>query len=239
MGDVSSTEQSLNQHPTPPERKPTPDEITDRFLENRQRHQEHLTRLRTAEAEEDASELADKIEAAGEKADFDREQTTNQAQKIIKPLKPSEAPTPMIETKPPQQTTAPIITKGGFKDALNSAAWKARQTYTVISQLGGIHPVRRNGEWVMVLEPWARIEDDARQQGYSDESDYYAKMFEGVKGKIIHMKDLGGENPSVVPKGASGGIQLLDHRRIHEARRAGKAIVVNIVRPNGKPMTYN
>ena len=240
MGDVSSTEQGLNHHPTSPERKPTPDEIADKFLANRKRYQEHIAKLRAAEAEEDVSEVADKIEAAGIEADFDKEQEKlRHSQAKTNPIKLPAAPTPIITLQKEQQPTESSTTKQKFKDFVGNSVWKARQAYTVVSQFGGIHPSRHEGKWVWVLEPWARFHDDPRQRGYSNESDHYAKLFSSVKGRTIHMTELAGENPSVVPDGASGGIKLMDHRRIHEARRAGKAIEVNMQRPDGNPMSYN
>ena len=124
------------------------------------------------------------------------------------------------------------------KDVLGKAAWNTRLATTMLFQLGGLHPARSNGSWVWVLEPWARWSDDSKQRLYSSSSDKYFQSFRAHRGKILNLKAQGFDNPTVTPDGI-GGIQLLDHTRIHEARNAGKGIVVNVDNLRGAPKTYN
>ena len=140
---------------------------------------------------------------------------------------------PKTETKQTKENPRKRV-----KDALGKASWNTRLATTMLIQLGGLHPSRSNGSWVWVLEPWARWNDDPRQRPFSSSSDKYFESFKEHPGRVLNLKQQGYDNPTVTLDGF-GGIQLLDHTRIHEARNAGKGIVVNVDNLRGAPKTYN
>ncbi len=149
----------------------------------------------------------------------------------------SNTPTPQTsENRATEQQ--PKNWREKIKSSLANAAWGTKIAATSVLQLGGLHPWRSNGEWVWVLEPWARWSDDPKQRLYSSSNDQYFKSFQSHKGRVLNLKSQGYENPAITPDGI-GGIQLLDHTRIHEARNAGKGIVVNVNNLRGTPKTYS
>lgn len=144
-------------------------------------------------------------------------------------------PTSNNEYAPPQKKS-PFINR--LKATTLDAVWTGKLLATSIIQLGGLHPWRSNGKWVWVLEPWANIHDDPRQSSYSTDSQFYSDKFRGSNSRILDLDKMGLETPKVTLDGP-GLVQLLDHRRIREAKRSKKAIVVNVENFHGLPKTLN
>lgn len=239
MGDVSSAE---NQTPTqgiemPP--KKSAGEVADEFLKQRElfkRYQERLS------AETVAGNAADKIAEAGAR----RELEETRSNEVVSQSVPKKIQKPDISNAPTPPLPESISYSGEHKSfgqkikaSAGKMAWNTKLGITALAQLGALHPWKSEGKWVWVLEPWARTHDDPRQTGYSNGSDYYTNLFSKTDKRVIDMTSLGGENPVVTPDGTTGGIQLVNHRRIHEAQRQGKAIVVNVVNFHGAPKTFN
>jgi hypothetical protein len=100
----------------------------------------------------------------------------------------------------------------------------------MVIQLGALHPAKVNGEWKIVLEPWAKIENDPRQPEccnyYGSDNKFYAE-FAKLKEQGVRVIDLGEETPSVRWFGL-GRLQHLDHHRIRAARDLRMGIVVSL-----------
>lgn len=159
--------------------------------------------------------------------------------KNVKSPEYSNAPTPpIVETKNTPEENKSLKSK--IKDTASELAWKAKEAYTVVAQFGGIHPWRHKGEWVWVVEPWARMHDDPRQHGYSNESEFYDNRYANHKGRLIDNKEYGGNDPMFTLDGTTGSAQRLDHRRFVSSAKHGKAIIGKPVRfEPGVPKTFN
>jgi hypothetical protein len=243
MGDVSSVENQTSTQGIEKPPKKSAGEIADEVLRKRElfkRYQERLS------AETDAGNVADKIAEAGARRELEETQSTEAPTQPIprKTHKPdiSDAPTPPLPDNPMPSKEPKTFTQK-LKNTASNIAWNTRLGFTMLAQLGGLHPWRSEGKWVWVLEPWARVHDDPRQKGYTDESDFYRDRFNASKTRLLNLPSMGLKTPSITMDGF-GGIQLLDHRRILEAQRAGedgkgKAIIVKPVNFHGLPKSFN
>ena len=243
---VENSPISQAEQPHTEKAKRTPDQIADEVLRKREAFRAHKEKLE-AEALGDANEIAERIAEANTRAELEKARTETEkviasenvkSKTKIHPKLSGELTPPIHKVSKSNEEPKPV--KQSLKDTAKKLVWKTKLGFTMLAQFGALHPSRVDGKWVTVLEPWARTHDDPRQKEYSNESEYYAKLFSKTGERIIDMPKLGGDSPSITLDGIFGGIQLLDHRRIHEAKNQKKAIVVNVVNfEKGVPKSFN
>lgn len=118
---------------------------------------------------------------------------------------------------------------------LANTAYAFRMGVATIRSLGGVHPAKVNGEWTMVVEPWARIANDPKQEEgqnkYGADNRYYHR-FKKMKDEGATLVDTEALELGLptIRVSAAGKLTFINHHRIRGAQDAGIAITVGIAR---------